>query len=139
MAHTPSSQDYLKSIYALTRDQDKVSTSELAKRLDIKPASVTDMLKKLAKNDPPLINYVKYQGAALTPAGREMALSVVRRHRLIELFLHEKLGYTCDEVHAEAELLEHVISPEMEQRMAEILDHPTTDPHGQPIPDGGKT
>lgn len=134
MANSPSSQDYLKSIYSLTITQEKVSTSDLAHALNIKPASVTDMLKKLSQTDPPLIEYVKYQGASLTPAGEKSALAVVRRHRLIELFLLEKLGYSCEEVHAEAELLEHVISPEMERRMAEILGHPTTDPHGQPIP-----
>jgi DtxR family Mn-dependent transcriptional regulator len=92
------------------------------------------MLQKMSQMDPPLVDYKKHQGAILTPAGEETALETVRHHRLIELFLHKVLGYPWDEVHEEAERLEHVISEKMEKRIAEVLGHPRRDPHGQLIP-----
>lgn len=128
-------QDYLKAIYRLSNRYGKATTSKLAEWLNVKPATVTGMLQKLSQADPPLIRYRKHQGATLTSAGESAALELVRNHRLLELFLHEKLGYSWDEVHDEAEQLEHVISKEMELRMAAILGNPGRDPHGDPIPD----
>jgi DtxR family Mn-dependent transcriptional regulator len=129
-----ASQDYLKSIYDLTERYGRASTSQIAEQLDIKPASVTGMLQKMAQDDPPLVTYKKHQGATLTTEGEMAALEIVRHHRLIELFLHEILGYSWDEVHEEAERLEHVISEDMERRMAAVLGNPVRDPHGHPIP-----
>lgn len=131
---SPASQDYLKAIYDLTERHGRASTSQIASRLDIKPASVTGMLQKMAIEEPPLVTYEKHQGVTLTPAGRSAALEIMRHHRLLELFLHEILGYPWDEVHEEAERLEHVISEDMERRMAAVLGNPSRDPHGQPIP-----
>ncbi len=128
-------QDYLKAIYRLSNRYGRAATSQLANWLEIKPASVTGMLRKLAQADPPLIAYKKHKGATLTPDGERAALEMIRHHRLIELYLHEKLGYAWDEVHEEAERLEHAISEEMEARMAAALGHPCRDPHGDPIPD----
>jgi DtxR family Mn-dependent transcriptional regulator len=130
-----SAQDYLKVIYRLSNRYGRATTSQLAEKLAVKPASVTGMLQKMAQTTPPLVAYEKHQGATLTPEGEKAALEMVRHHRLLELFLHEKLGYTWDEVHEEAERLEHVISEEMEQRMAAVLGDPCRDPHGDPIPD----
>ncbi len=127
-------QDYLKTIYELTRAQERATTNEIAGTLDIRAASVTAMLQKLAGIDPPLIDYQKRQGAALTPNGLRLALEVIRHHRLLETFLHEALGYDWDEVHEEADRLEHAISEEMEARIAAFLGDPTHDPHGAPIP-----
>jgi DtxR family Mn-dependent transcriptional regulator len=98
-------------------------------------ASVTGMLKRLSSSQPKLVNYERYGGATLTPEGRQAALEIIRHHRLIESYLSQKLGYSWDEVHAEAERLEHFISEEMEDRMAAALGNPTIDPHGDPIPD----
>ncbi len=131
---SPASQDYLKAIYDLSEQHGRASTSQIADRLEIKPASVTGMLQKMASDDPPLVTYEKHQGVTLTPAGRTAALEIMRHHRLLELFLHEILGYSWDEVHEEAERLEHVISEDMERRMAAVLGNPSRDPHGQPIP-----
>lgn len=125
-------EDYLKAIYTLQKEQGQVTTSALAEQLKFKPASVTGMLKSLA--DMQLVAYTPYQGVELTPAGEKIALEVVRHHRLIELFLVEALGYSWDEVHEEAEMLEHVISEKMEARIAARLGNPTFDPHGDPIP-----
>ena len=133
-AITSASQDYLKTIYDLTERYGRASTSQIADQLAVKPASVTGMLKKMAQEEPPLVTYKKHQGATLTPEGKKVALEIVRHHRLIELFLHEVLGYSWDEVHEEAERLEHVISEDMERRMARVLGNPSRDPHGQPIP-----
>ncbi len=132
---SPNIQDYLKRIYEITRSGDKATTSELAERLGISAASVTNMLQKLSLTDPPYVTYTKHQGVNLTEEGRKTALKILRRHRLIENFLVAKLGYTWDEVHQEAEVLEHAISPQLEQRMDEALGHPEFDPHGDPIPD----
>ncbi|MBE2198881.1 MAG: metal-dependent transcriptional regulator [Anaerolinea sp.] len=129
-----SSQDYLKTIYKLTTQQERVSTSQLADYLNLKPASVTNMVQKLAQAEPPLVDYQKHHGVALTPDGERSALEMVRHHRLLELFLHEVLGFSWDEVHEEAERLEHCISEKMERRIAELLNHPRLDPHGEPIP-----
>jgi DtxR family transcriptional regulator, Mn-dependent transcriptional regulator len=127
-------EDYLKAIYDLTAGGKPASTNDLAERLSITPASVTGMLKRMASAHPALVRYQKHRGAVLTPEGERAALEVVRHHRLLELFLHQTLGYSWDEVHAEADRLEHVISEEMEERIAESLGHPSRDPHGEPIP-----
>ena len=131
---SPASQDYLKAIYDLSEQHGRASTSQIADQLAIKPASVTGMLQKMALDEPPLVTYKKHQGVTLTPEGEMAALEIVRHHRLIELFLHEILGYSWDEVHEEAERLEHVISEDMERRMAAVLGNPERDPHGHPIP-----
>ena len=132
---SPSIQDYLKRIYELTSSGGKASTSQLAAALEISPASVTNMLQKLSKTQPPYITYRKHQGVQLTETGRLAALKIIRRHRLIEHYLVEKLGYTWDEVHAEAEILEHAMSSLLESRIDAALGHPGFDPHGDPIPD----
>ncbi len=127
-------EDYLKTIFDLQRKQSPVSTNAIAERLGFAPASVTGMIKKLAKHDPPLVNYERHYGVTLTEPGEKVALEVLRHHRLIELYLTEALGYSWDEVHAEAERLEHVISEDFEDRIANFLGNPTHDPHGEPIP-----
>jgi len=131
---SPNIQDYLKRIYELTRDGGLATTSELADLMAISPASVTNMLQKLSTTEPPYVTYTKHQGVRLTEAGRRTALKILRRHRLLEEFLVAKLGYTWDEVHAEAEILEHAMSPLLEERMDAVLGHPEFDPHGDPIP-----
>ncbi|MBN2386194.1 MAG: metal-dependent transcriptional regulator [Anaerolineales bacterium] len=131
---TTSIQDYLKTIYTLTADGGEASTSALASRLGVAPASVTGMLQKLASIEPPLVIYRKHQGATLTRAGERAALEVLRHHRLLETYLVESLGYSWDAVHEEACRLEHVISEDFEQRIAEQLGHPERDPHGSLIP-----
>lgn len=125
-------EDYLKAIYTLKQRHGQVSTSLLADHLGIKPASVTGMLKNL--DELHLVSYTPYYGVDLTPAGEKIALEVVRHHRLIELYLVQALGYSWDEVHDEAEELEHVISEKLEARIAAQLGDPTIDPHGDPIP-----
>jgi DtxR family Mn-dependent transcriptional regulator len=128
-----SQEDYLKQIYLLTESSNqRVSTLELAEHLHVKPASITNMLKKLS--DLNLLDYEPYQGVLLSESGRLVALEVLRHHRLLELYLSEILGFGWDEVHEEAERLEHVISERLEARIAEKLGHPTHDPHGDPIP-----
>jgi DtxR family Mn-dependent transcriptional regulator len=102
---TDSVQDYLKVIYDLTAGGERVTTNQIADRLDIAPASVTGMVQKLASFDPPLVEYRKHHGVLLTPEGEKAALEVIRHHRLLELFLQERLGYPWDEVHAEADRL----------------------------------
>lgn len=131
---THAIEDYLKAIYTLNLEG-QASTTALADALQIAPASVTGMLKRLAACTPPLIVYRKRQGATLTPEGEEAALEVIRHHRLLETYLHESLGFPWDEVHEEAERLEHVISEAFEERIDALLGHPTHDPHGDPIPD----
>lgn len=130
-------QDYLKAIYLLQQGEIEVSPSQIGEQLDkikpgIKPGSVTGMLKKLAELE--LIDYTPYRGVRLTPAGERVALEVIRHHRLIELFLVQSLGYSWDEVHEEAEALEHHISEKLEARIAAHLGNPHFDPHGDPIP-----
>ena len=131
---TQSTQDYLKHIYELTECGHPASTNDLARQLKVKPASVTGMIQKMAVEKPALVAYQKHQGVTLTPAGRKAALEVIRHHRLLETWLVQTLGYSWDEVHEEAERLEHVISEELEERIAAALGHPTRDPHGEPIP-----
>ena len=125
-------EDYLKAIHQLTSVGQKVSTSQLAEKLECTAASVTNMLQKLS--DMKLVQYEPYQGVKLTTAGSKIALEVIRHHRLIELYLAEVLGFSWDKVHAEADRLEHVISEEFEEKIDEALGHPTRDPHGDPIP-----
>jgi DtxR family Mn-dependent transcriptional regulator len=129
-----SIQDYLKIIYELTRNGESASTNALAVRLGIAPASVTGMMQKLSSMTPALVSYRKHQGVTLTAAGERAALEVIRHHRLIEAWLVQTLGYSWDEVHDEAEKLEHVISEDFEMRIAAALGDPERDPHGEPIP-----
>lgn len=127
-------EDYLKAIYDLTADSGRASTNQIAERMGVTAASVTNMIQKLAATDPPLLKYRKHRGVVLTEEGERVALEIVRHHRLLEMFLHQTLGYSWDEVHEEADRLEHVISEEFEERIAERLGHPRHDPHGDPIP-----
>ncbi len=129
-----SMENYVKTIYELQQETEWVSTSILAKRLDHAPASVTNMIKKLAEPDLRLVEYVPYQGTRLTLLGEKIALEVIRHHRLIELYLAEVMGVPWDQVHDEAEKIEHVISEDLEDRMAAALGQPRFDPHGSPIP-----
>ena len=131
---TISTQDYLKHIYELTENGESASTNALAHRLNIKPASVTGMMQKLAAAKPALVEYQKHQGVTLTKEGRKAALEVIRHHRLLEAWLVQTLGYSWDEVHEEAERLEHVISEDFERRIAAAMGHPSRDPHGELIP-----
>ena len=125
-------EDYLKVIYVLEADGEKATTTAIAQALDVSNASVTNMLKKLAGMN--LIVHQSYKGAELSPAGKKVALEILRHHRLLELYLKEVMGYSWDEVNDEAEKLEHHISEQFEDRIAELLNHPTHDPHGDPIP-----
>ncbi|MGI9534310.1 MAG: metal-dependent transcriptional regulator [Thermodesulfobacteriota bacterium] len=127
-----SIEDYLKVIYEIQNSEGKVTTNSLSQKLNIAPASVTGMIKKLSSKK--LITHKKYQGVRLTQAGENIALEIIRHHRLIELYLKEALGVPWDKVHEEAEKWEHVISEDIEDRMDEFLGHPTSDPHGSPIP-----
>lgn len=135
--NSQSTEDYLKAIYQIQEKQngEPVSTSSLASWLKVANASVTGMVKRFSSGDPKLVEYEPYAGVTLTPAGEKMALEVIRHHRLIESYLIQALGYSWDEVHEEAERLEHVISEAMEERIARALGDPITDPHGDPIPD----
>jgi len=127
-------ENYLKAIYHLSKDENgTVSTNALSGSLSTKAASVTDMLKKLA--DKELINYEKYQGVTLTSAGKQKAIHIIRKHRLWEVFLVDKLNFKWDEVHDLAEQLEHIHSEKLINQLEEFLDFPETDPHGDPIPD----
>ena len=126
--------DYLKAIFEIGGEAGRASTTALARKLSVAPASVTGMLRKLAEDQTPWISYEKHRGARLTERGRIRALEVIRHHRLLEKFLHEKLGYSLDEVHDEAEKLEHAISEIFEERIAADLGDPEVDPHGHPIP-----
>jgi DtxR family Mn-dependent transcriptional regulator len=128
--------DYLKAILELSGPSDeRVTSNALAEHLGVRAASVTGMLQKLAARRPAFVRYEKHHGVRLTDAGRLRALEVLRHHRLLERFLHEFLGYTWDEVHEEAERLEHFISERLEDRIAAKLGDPDTDPHGHPIPE----
>ncbi|MBI1357595.1 MAG: metal-dependent transcriptional regulator [Acidobacteria bacterium] len=131
---TEAVDDYLKAIFELAEEGGRASTASIARKLEIAPASVTGMLRKLAEQDPPWIAYEKHRGAVLTDRGRQRALEIIRHHRLIESYLHHTLGYSWDEVHDEAEKLEHAISEQFEERIAEALGDPQSDPHGHPIP-----
>lgn len=131
---TISIQDYLKTIYELTENGESASTNALAQRLKISAPSVTGMIQKLASSKPTLVEYQKHQGVMLTKEGKKAALEVIRHHRLLEAWLVQTLGYSWDEVHEEAERLEHVISEDFERRIAAAMGHPTRDPHGELIP-----
>jgi DtxR family Mn-dependent transcriptional regulator len=131
---TPSIQDYLKHIYDLSVNGAPASTTDLAARLGISAASVTGMIQRLAKAKPALVHYHKHHGATLTDVGNRAALEVIRHHRLLETYLVQALGYSWDQVHEEAERLEHVISENMEARIAAALGDPARDPHGDLIP-----
>ena len=132
---TESVDDYLKAILELSgADDERVTSNVLAKHLSIRAASVTGMLQKLSAQKPPFVRYEKHRGARLTAEGRMRALEVIRHHRLLERFLHDVLDYPWDEVHEEAERLEHFISERLEDRIAAKLGHPITDPHGHLIP-----
>jgi len=130
---TESQQDYLKQIFLLGGARGSVSTQALAERLGVRPASVTGMVQRLAQLG--LVEHQRYRGVRLTDAGRRVALEMLRHHRLLETFLATALDYSWDEVHDEAERLEHAISERFEGKIAEFLGHPTRDPHGDPIPD----
>jgi DtxR family Mn-dependent transcriptional regulator len=131
---TVSIQDYLKNIYELTESGENASTNALAAKLKISAPSVTGMIQKLATAKPPLVEYQKHQGVTLTKDGKRAALEVIRHHRLLEAWLVQTLGYSWDEVHEEAEKLEHVISEDFERRIAAAMGHPLRDPHGELIP-----
>ena len=131
-ALTDAIQDYLREIYKLGVDGGRVSVTALAKRLGVSPASASAMVKKLAALD--LAEHPPYRGVSLTPAGERVALEVIRHHRLLELYLAETLGLHVDEVHDEADRLEHALSEELEERIDKALGYPTHDPHGDPIP-----
>lgn len=129
---SPVVEDYLKTIYTLSRDHERVTTTDLSRTLKVTPASITNMLKKLKHLR--LIRYKSYQGVELLPSGKKIALEVIRHHRLLELYLKEALGYSWDRVHEEAEKLEHHISENFEEKISTILGDPEFDPHGDPIP-----
>ena len=131
---TLSEENYLKAIYHLSNHGSiSVSTNAIAEKMETKASSVTDMIKKLAEKD--FVNYIKYQGASLTEQGRLTAVSVIRRHRLWEMFLVSKLNFSWDEVHNVAEQLEHIRSEKLINELDAFLEFPTHDPHGDPIPD----
>jgi len=133
LMRSPAVEDYSKAIYSLqSRSDEPVSTTALAERLGITPGSVSAMLKKL--DELGLITHVPYRGVRLTADGQRLALEVIRHHRLIESFLADSLGMPWDRVHAEAEVLEHVLSEDLERLIAAKLGNPTVDPHGDPIP-----
>ena len=134
-ANTESVDNYLKAILALSGpEEQRVSSTSLADRLGVAPASVTNMLQKLASSLLPLVEYERHRGVLLSAAGKRRALEVLRHHRLIETFLYEVLDYPLEEVHEEAERLEHFISERFEERIAVKLGHPKFDPHGHCIP-----
>ena len=129
---SPSVEDYLKGIYTLTERGDPASTSALSQTLGVQPASITGMIKRLATLG--YVEHAPYKGVQLTENGSREALRIIRRHRILETYLQEKLEYTWSEVHQEAELLEHAVSDKLISRMAKVLKDPTHDPHGAPIP-----
>ncbi len=129
---TRSVEDYLKAVYSLTERGEAASTSSLAAALEVQPASVTGMVKRLAESG--YVEHARYRGVRLTETGTREALRIIRRHRILETYLHVQLGYSWDDVHAEAERLEHAASEELIDRMAAVLKYPSHDPHGAPIP-----
>ncbi|RZK50185.1 MAG: metal-dependent transcriptional regulator [Pedobacter sp.] len=126
-------ENYLKEIYHLSQNGQAVQTNAIAEKMQTKAASVTDMIKKLSEKD--LVNYIRYQGVTLTRKGEQAAISIVRKHRLWEVFLVDKLQFKWDEVHDVAEELEHIKSNILIERLDAFLGHPKFDPHGDPIPD----
>lgn len=134
MSRSVSEENYLKTIYAICLEEGKgASTNAISQRLDTRASSVTDMIRKLS--DKGYVHYKKYKGTVLTEKGKEIALNIIRKHRLWEVFLVEKLHFGWEEVHEVAEQLEHIRSPKLIQRLDTFLDHPQFDPHGDPIPD----
>jgi len=131
--NTLAEENYLKSIHHLSASAESVSTNQLAALLNTKASSVTDMLKKLAEKE--LINYTPYQGVSLTAKGEKIAVNIIRKHRLWEYFLVEKLDFKWDQVHEMAEELEHISSTELIDRLDKFMEYPKFDPHGDPIPD----
>lgn len=129
---TQATQDYLKVIYKLGQAGGPVTTNAIADRMGVAPASVTKMVKRLAKDG--LLTHTPYYGVRLTGRGERAALEVIRHHRLLELYLTQRLGLPIDEAHAEAERLEHALSEAVEERIARVLGNPRSDPHGDPIP-----
>ncbi len=132
-SHSRSVEDYLKAVYSLNEKGEAAGTSQLARVLDVQPASVSGMIRRLDQDG--LVVHEPYRGVRLTEAGTIVALGVVRRHRIIESFLVQRLGFASSEVHEEAERLEHAASDRLVERMAEALGNPRADPHGAPIPD----
>jgi DtxR family transcriptional regulator, Mn-dependent transcriptional regulator len=134
--NTESVDNYLKAIFALGGiEEERVTSTALAARLGVAPASITNMLQKLASASPPLVQYERHKGVRLATAGRRRALEIVRHHRLLEAFLYEVLDYPIEEVHDEAERLEHFISERLEERIDVKLGRPKFDPHGHCIPE----
>jgi len=133
MKFSASKENYIKAVFHLQLEQESVTTNALAEALQTKPASVTDMLKKLKTQK--LLQYEKYKGVRLTPEGRKVAVQIIRKHRLWEYFLLEKLQFGWEEVHDIAEELEHISSKKLIDRLDAFLDFPKSDPHGDPIPD----
>ena len=129
---TRSVEDYLKSVFHLTGQGGFATTSDIAAMLEVAPPSVSGMMKRLSETG--LIEHVPYRGVQLTPQGRRAALQMIRRHRILEVYLTSKLGYDWGDVHVEAERLEHAVSEKLIERMAEALGEPRYDPHGAPIP-----
>ena len=129
---TRSVEDYLKTVYSLTEREQSASTSALAEALEVQPASVTGMVKRLAELG--YLEHARYRGVRLTDSGSREALRIIRRHRILETYLQTHLGYSWDDVHQEAERLEHAVSDTLIDRMSAILGHPSHDPHGAPIP-----
>ena len=127
-----SAENYLKNIYELESGRKKVTTSRLASKLKISPASVTDMVKKLSEKG--FLRHEPYQGVTVTEKGKRSALQIIRKHRLWEMFLAEVLHFSWDTIHEEAEEFEHIMSERMEEKIDEVLGHPKVDPHGDPIP-----
>ena len=132
--HSQTEENYIKVIYTLAKKTGRgASTNEIAEKLNTKASSVTDMLKKLSEKK--IVNYKKYQGTTLTKTGETLALNIIRKHRLWEVFLVDKLNFKWDEVHELAEQLEHIQSKELTKRLDDFLGNPKYDPHGDPIPD----
>lgn len=131
-ALTDAIQDYLRQIYGLAEDGSRVSTTALARRQGVSPASASAMVKKLAALG--LVEHAPYRGVALTESGERVAVEAIRHHRLLELYLASELGIAVEDVHDEADRLEHALSEELEARIDEALGYPTHDPHGDPIP-----
>lgn len=132
MILSQSIEDYLKAIFTLQSEGERASTTKIAESLEVSSASATNMIKRLAEMG--LVDYQSYKGSKLTTSGKKIALEIIRHHRLLELYLLEVMGYSWDEVHDEAEKLEHHISEQFEDKIANLLDDPTHDPHGDPIP-----
>lgn len=126
-------ENYLKAMFNLSQETGEVFVNDLSKELDIKMPSVTSMVKRLASKE--LVNYQSYKPLTLTEKGEKLALSIIRKHRLTEMFLVEKMGFGWEEVHEVAEQIEHIHSPKFFAKMDEMLGYPTVDPHGSPIPD----